>query len=234
MTYSPDHLFAAHHPDKAFLSEQCIHYFSNTISIASTGVKPGQKEMPFQHAHEAYEFLIPYGPIPMLILNGQTYYGEIGYVYPFNPGDLHGTKLRISNTLHDTIVIDKAYFEDILKNLKYKKMTFCGSMPFTEDIKIYLQHFKREFNRKDACDARKLEALSYLLASALAETGFSDQRQLTPSSYTYQKGMFQIASYINTHYTEPLTINMLADLCNISPTYFISAFKKAIGVSPHQ
>lgn len=234
MTHSPEHLFAAHHPDKTFLAEQCLHYYSNVISIASTGVQPGQKTVSYQHSHVDYEFLIPYGPIPMLILKGQTYYGETGYVYPSNPGDIHGTKLRVSNTPYDTIVIDKIYFEDIRKNLKYEDWNLDVRMPLTEDIKTYVQYFKREFNRKEACDVRKLQALSYLLAASLAEAGSADAHQVEPSSYSYQKGMFQIASYINTHYTEPLTINMLADLCNISPTYFISAFKKAIGVSPHQ
>lgn len=234
MTHSPEHLFAAHHPDKTFLSEQCNHYYSSVVSIASTGVQPGQKTVSYKHSHDEYEFFVPYGPIPMLILKGQTYYGETGYVYPSNPGDIHGTKLKISNTPHDNIVIDKAYFEDILKKTKHEDWNFGARIPLTEDVKTYIQYFKREFNRKESCDARKLQALSYLLASSLAEAGSADSRQVEPSAYSYQKGMFQIASYINAHYTEPLTINMLADLCNISPTYFISAFKKAIGVSPHQ
>lgn len=234
MTHSPEHLFAAHHPDKSFLAEQCLHYYSSVISLASTGVKPGQKTFPYQHMHKEYEFMIPYGPIPMLILKGQTYYGETGYVYPISPGDIHGTKLRISNTRHDTLVIDKAYFEDILKQMKYEKWKPGVKFPLTEDIKTYIQYFKKECNRRDGTDSRKLQALSYLLAASLAEAGSSDGRLAEPSSYSYQKGMFQIAAYINTHYTEPLTTTMLAELCNISPTYFISAFKKAIGVSPHQ
>ena len=155
MTHSPEHLFAAHHPDKTFLTEQCLHYYSNVISIASTGVQPGQQTVSYQHSHDDYECLIPYGPIPMLILKGQTYYGEIGYVYPSNPGDVHGTKLRISNTPHDSIVIDKAYFEDIRNNLKYEDWNLDVRMPLTEDIKIYIQHFKREFNKKEACDTKK-------------------------------------------------------------------------------
>ena len=235
MTHSPEHLFAAHHPDRKFLTEHCIHYYyDGVISIASTGVRPGQKTSPYRHSHDDYEFLIPYGPIPMLILKGENYYGETGYVYPSNPGDIHGTKLKISNTPHDNVVIDKTYFEDILAHLKHQNWHFGADLPLTEDTKSYIQLFKREFNRKESCDSRKLQALSYLLSVSLIEAGSADGCQLEPSAYRYQKGMFQIASYINTHYTEPLTINMLADLCNISPTYFISAFKKAIGVSPHQ
>ena len=110
MTHSPEHLFAAHHPDKTFLTEQCLHYYSNVISIASTGVQPGQQTVSYQHSHDDYEFLIPYGPIPMLILKGQTYYEDW--------------------------------------NLDVR-------MPLTEDIKIYIQHFKREFNKKEACDTKK-------------------------------------------------------------------------------
>ncbi|NCC42917.1 MAG: AraC family transcriptional regulator [Clostridia bacterium] len=234
MPNSFDHLFAAHHPDPSFLETQCLHYYNEVLSIAATGIQHGQKTISFHHAHCEYEFLIPYGPIPLLILDGKTYFGENGYVYPTNPLVIHGTKFQIANTPHDNIVIDQIFFDNLLARKGYSGWKFIGRIPLTEDIKTYLQHFKNEFIRDDFHDPDKLQALSYLLASSLAEAGLTYSRTRKDSAYTYQKGMAQIAAYISAHYTEPLTIDGLADMCGVTPTYFISSFKKTIGLSPHQ
>ncbi|MBW4694428.1 MAG: AraC family transcriptional regulator [Lyngbya sp. HA4199-MV5] len=52
----------------------------------------------------------------------------------------------------------------------------------------------------------------------------------------------QVLDYIQTHLdsVEPtlrdrdLSLTELAETLNLSPTYFVSAFKQAMGVSPHQ
>lgn len=40
-----------------------------------------------------------------------------------------------------------------------------------------------------------------------------------------------VRDYMATHYYEPLSIEKLASLSGLSPTYFGEAFKKAVGVS---
>lgn len=234
MANSFNHLFMAHHPDRSFLKENCLHYYNPVLSIVSTGIRPGQKTQPFHHAHAEYEFLIPYGPIPMLIHEGKIYFGENGYIYPINPFVSHGTKFEITNTPHDNVVIDGPFFDALLKRKGYAGWHFDGRIPLTEDIRAYLQHFKNEFIRTDFHDEDKLLALSYLLASSFAESAICARRTKKRSAYTYQKGISQIAAYMNAHYTDVLTIEELADMCGISPTYFISAFKKSIGISPYQ
>ena len=44
----------------------------------------------------------------------------------------------------------------------------------------------------------------------------------------------QILNYIHTHLDRELSLAEVAEIINISPTYFASLFKQAMGVSPHQ
>ncbi|KAM3093324.1 AraC family transcriptional regulator [Phormidesmis sp. 146-12] len=44
----------------------------------------------------------------------------------------------------------------------------------------------------------------------------------------------QVLDYIQTHLDRDLSLVELAETLNLSPTYFASAFKQAIDISPHQ
>ncbi|WP_242042364.1 AraC family transcriptional regulator [Leptolyngbya sp. FACHB-541] len=44
----------------------------------------------------------------------------------------------------------------------------------------------------------------------------------------------QAIDYIQTHLDRDLSLAEVADVINISPTYFASLFKQAMGISPHQ
>lgn len=44
----------------------------------------------------------------------------------------------------------------------------------------------------------------------------------------------QVIDYIHTHLDEDLSLFKIAQVINISPTYFSSLFKRATGISPHQ
>ncbi len=44
----------------------------------------------------------------------------------------------------------------------------------------------------------------------------------------------QILDYIHTHLDRDLSLAELAEVIDISPTYFASLFKQAIDISPHQ
>ncbi len=44
----------------------------------------------------------------------------------------------------------------------------------------------------------------------------------------------QVLDYIHTHLDRDLSLTELAEVINISPTYFASLFKQAMAVSPHQ
>jgi transcriptional regulator GlxA family with amidase domain len=61
----------------------------------------------------------------------------------------------------------------------------------------------------------------------------------TPSIEFKHKGLThnqfqQVLDYVKTHLDRDLPLAELAETLNLNPTYFASAFKQAMGVSPHQ
>ncbi|MBW4430162.1 MAG: AraC family transcriptional regulator [Nostoc desertorum CM1-VF14] len=61
----------------------------------------------------------------------------------------------------------------------------------------------------------------------------------TPTLEAKRKGLThtqlqQVLSYICTHLDRDLSLTKLAEVINISPTYFASLFKQTMGISPRQ
>ena len=44
----------------------------------------------------------------------------------------------------------------------------------------------------------------------------------------------KVVSYINAHFSEDISLNSLAEMIHLSPYYFVRAFKKKVGMTPHQ
>ena len=60
------------------------------------------------------------------------------------------------------------------------------------------------------------------------ESATSQNRGLTRTQ------LQQAIDYIQTHLNRDLSLAELASVVNISPTYFASLFKQAMGIAPHQ
>lgn len=113
-----EQLLAEHHPNKSFLEKNSNHYYYERFSLAEIRADQGHVSEPFQHSHDAYEFLIPYGPIPMLMCEGSVFFGEVGYVYPVQSQKVHAFRFRAAGVSYDSIVVEKSYMKGWkLKNL---------------------------------------------------------------------------------------------------------------------
>jgi AraC family transcriptional regulator len=80
-----------------------------------------------------------------------------------------------------------------------------------------------------------VESLTQVLAihllrhySTITQTVTSENRSLTHTQ------LQQAIDYIHTYLDRDLSLAELASVINISPTYFASLFKQAMGISPHQ
>ena len=48
------------------------------------------------------------------------------------------------------------------------------------------------------------------------------------------RDLHDVRDFIDSHYTNPLTVDRLAARCGLSPFHFIRAFRAAFGATPHQ
>lgn len=229
----PIHLFSAHHADKNFMSRNCDHYYCDVLSIASFIDCSECTSLPYRHRHDPYEFLIPYGPIPLVTCADTVFFGEAGYIYPIQSGEEHGLKALVTNIAYDNVIVDKDFLDEIMKQKGYNGRKFNWRFKLTKDLKAYIQLFKNEFNNGVNCDKDNLLHLAALITASFIEAEFQKRGVPTGRTSQYQQGILQVVTYINQHYTEPLNLEDLARMCHLSKTYFISAFKKVIGETPY-
>ncbi|MBD2258365.1 helix-turn-helix transcriptional regulator [Pseudanabaena sp. FACHB-2040] len=80
-----------------------------------------------------------------------------------------------------------------------------------------------------------VESLSQVLAIHLIRHYCQSALVITPENRRLTHSQLQQAiDYIHTHLDRDLSLAELAGTINISPTYFASLFKRAMGISPHQ
>jgi AraC family transcriptional regulator len=80
-----------------------------------------------------------------------------------------------------------------------------------------------------------IESLTQVLAIHLLRHYSTFTRTITPENKSLTRTQLQQAiDYIHTHLDHDLSLAELASTINISPTYFASLFKQAVGIAPHQ
>ncbi|NJL38587.1 MAG: helix-turn-helix transcriptional regulator [Leptolyngbyaceae cyanobacterium SM1_4_3] len=80
-----------------------------------------------------------------------------------------------------------------------------------------------------------VESLTQVLVIHLLRHYSEVAQIITPQNRGLTRAQLQQAiDYIHTHLNRDLSLAELASVINISPTYFASLFKQAIGISPHQ
>lgn len=80
-----------------------------------------------------------------------------------------------------------------------------------------------------------VESLTQILAIHLLRHYSTLTRPIASQDNSFTRIQLQQAiDYIHTHLNRELSLDELASVVNISPTYFASLFKKVMGISPHQ
>lgn len=225
-------LFAAHTPSPEKFKLRSEHAYTENMSIATLIKSPDNVIPAFNHSHDLYEFIIPHTHIPFLIRDNATYFGEVGWIYPVPPGLMHGMKYDTPDVSHTNIVIDKKYFDGVLKEQGVNEIILNHILPISSDIKIYISVFKAEFAKVEV-NRQKLRHLSALICYELIglATVNLDLDERKDTDY-YYKGIREAAEFMNNNYMNGLSIESLAKMAGLSTNYFSTAFLKALGDRP--
>lgn len=226
-------LLAAHSPDPQSMRTRCTLCYGEHISIATLIKSAGNILPAFVHSHDEYEFLLPHTPIPFLVHEETIYFGEVGWVFPVPSGHLHGIKYELSDVSHNSIVINKDFFDALLHEKGKEGAKFNAAFRLSENLRFYIHTFQHEFEKGHDADKNKLRHITALLCIELIETGIVSTLDAREEKHTYQKGIRFIAEYLNDNYQQAISIAQLAAMCGFSKSYFITVFKNTLGESPH-
>ncbi len=226
-------LFKSHSPEPDKFILKIEHAYTENISIA-TMIKSPDNVMPaFKHSHDSYEFIVPHTPIPFLIRDDATYFGEIGWIYPVPPLISHGIKYNTPDVSHTNIVFNKDYFNGFLLGRGTDEIVFNHIFRISNEMKMYISVFKQEFAKGEELNRHKLKHLSALICDELIDLAIAnaelDERK---SIQCYHNGIRNVAEYMNENYMKNLTIASLAKMVGLSTNYFSTAFLKMLGERP--
>lgn len=216
-----------------------IHYSNPKDSILVSYEKQSPPlNMPRNHFHDSYEMYY--------LLSGERYYFIKDKTYHILKGNL----VFIDRyDLHRTLDADITSWERILINLKpefllsddaerIKRLVSIfnnGSsvlsltikeQSIVEDFlfKMLSEAENKEISFEDMIAANLIQLLSYVLRLKSINALSSD------SSINYiNKKATPIIQYINKHYMDPLSLELLAKLFYMSPYYLCKVFKKSTG-----
>ena len=228
-------LFSAHTPKTGTMQLRFTHAYTENLSIVELVKSPDNPVPEFSHAHDEYEFIVPHTPIPFLVNDGAVYFGEVGWVFPVHTGRSHGLKYEISNVSHSGIVIRKEYFENIMREKGVDGAEFNYYFRLSDELKMYLSTFKKEFSTGKTKDIHKLKNLSALICIELIDAGTDPalDARIGRERHGYQKGIHSIAEFLNDNYHRDIVIDELAAMCGFSKNHFIASFKRTLAESPY-
>ncbi len=91
---------------------------------------------------------------------------------------------------------------------------------------LFLEYHSHDFGKNTLIRSKLLEVLVYLV-----RTRPDGEAAMLPLNEERKKGVFDILQYIHLHYSQPLTLTILAEHLNWNPSYLSHIFKRQIGRS---
>jgi AraC-like DNA-binding protein len=210
---------------------QQISYLSSPIPDINL-ISGYYKEFAFQkHYHLDYHF--------GLIVNGQQQFHLKGQSYTSGPGDL---VLMPPDELHDGQArFDEGYEVKVLAVSPHwlsqlKPSNHQGQLGFHSPIVQEPMLFRALLNTHLALSDENISALAH---DCLPHESFEQllNRHAKPTCAYVQpigtKQLTQVRDYVMSHLDQPIRLEQLAKLCDLSERQFQRLFKQATGMSPH-
>lgn len=198
------------------------------------------------HHHDFYEiYLFLSGQVEYRV-EGQLYHPQAGDLILINPMELHQPILHPGKQPYERMVlwISKAYLERFGEEAGSLIRCFDTSLPTHSNL-IHPSSSQRE-QLQALLEALSQERSSEDYASALCAEGILIQLlvlvnrlalrapQEAPSPEETPALISQVLSYINDHYQEELSLELLAQKFYVSKYHLSHTFSKAVGTSVYR
>ena len=201
-------------------------------------VRTADINMRFQHFHTFYELCIPLCPRATHFLEGKPYELQTFDILGIPPNVLHMTqypegepckRLIVRFNLPRGVAGLGNEYEQLLGIFQREVPIFrfapeIRSSVFRKLNDIFLLAQKTDPMRNLIIHLKFIEFLTLLFLHQ-DQNEYTDEAQMTPT----EKKIYAVASYIHTHYAEPLSLELLAQKFFIGSCYLSHQFKSITG-----
>jgi len=197
------------------------------------------------HWHEEVEITYIEKGSADYTINFQTTTVRAGDLLLLSPQVLHGAAERDGNTMTSHSLVFHLNFLGCLTpdacTVKFLNPLLTGKYRFIpilspgqpgyEDVRRLFLDACREFNDKNAAYELRTRALLTELLSELYRKGYIEKTERDTGSLHAEEKLKEILTYIQNHFSEPLSIRDLAAVCHFSETYLMNFFRKHTGTT---
>jgi len=125
--------------------------------------------------------------------------------------------------LHFNGPLAREYYKHISSN--------SGNILFPRNLQVFEHTLSKIYNIYKNSEPIKEASMSKYITQILTELLLSENHM---NASHPSRSLEESVTYINEHFTEPISLNFLAEKVALSPFYFSRIFTKEIGMPPHQ
>ncbi len=115
---------------------------------------------------------------------------------------------------------------------KNRITVFGKEHPVHETLAKYMQESHDEDELKDVCYKLRIRANIYLMMASLLRYYCGSKDELDRMVYHNVLRLRPVVDYINEHYPEKMTIELLSDMITVSADHFTKIFRDSMGKTP--
>lgn len=179
------------------------------------------------HFHKSYEFVYIISGKCEVFANDKTSVAEAGDIFCVPSFCIHNLK-SVGDTEILTLVFEKNYFDDFVKD--YGGDFFAPTLANKEKNREIYGNMT-DFLEKHGENGGK----SYLQRKIFIDTlmcSLCETYDVTPFvAQKHNQNICDVLTYIDTHFSEKITLGMLAENFGYNCKYFSSYFNKAVGTN---
>ncbi|MCH4888597.1 helix-turn-helix domain-containing protein [Acidaminobacter sp. JC074] len=196
------------------------------------------------HSHHYFEISMIRQGKGVYIINGKEYPAEPGDIFIFNNRDTHGLTVPYDNEVINEVIhfeptliyesIDQDFDKNYLSIFLNRHEDFENriSSHVNDHIKKILDDIHEEFMNKESGYQLMIKARFMEILVLLGRHCKTLNQNGEPISAKSIHGSHKVIEYMKSHYFDNISLDDLAGIMHMNPSYFSRFFKKYYGLSP--
>ncbi len=197
------------------------------------------------HQHDFYEIYFFISGNVEYNVEGRSYHLKSGDILLISPLELHQPRIREGQSPYERIVlwINKNYLSHLCSNKTSLSRCFDSTVPghtnlfslpkpqkeyiYSKLTELLGENSSDNYGNDLVCRAVLLRLLVELNRLALSSSGIKKEKTASPL-------IENVIEYINIHYCEKITLDIIADQFFVSKYYLSHLFNEVVGTSLHR
>lgn len=206
-------------------------YISEKLSIFIPSVGFCEYAIQSNHTHPSYSFIIAFSEENLLIKPRIKFKEGYHYALAMSPNFSHEENTENGFTRYMAIFINKEFFEEIYKKYdktinEYRWKQFL----VPKEIMMYLKKFMAENEEKKNEYKEIQNALAFIITNEIVRALINSD--IGCKVIKEETSIEKAINYMHQNFENKITVKKLANVCNMSESYFIKCFKEETGKSP--